>query len=107
MKVAEPPKVLAEDQNLQTRQRLLQAAGEIFAEQGFRVATVRDICNRAGANVAAINYHFGDKENLYAAVLRYAHGCSIQRHPPDLGIKTDSSPQHRLAAFVRSFMNRI
>jgi TetR/AcrR family transcriptional regulator, regulator of cefoperazone and chloramphenicol sensitivity len=48
----------------ETRLQLLEAAGEVFAEVGFRDATVREICRRADANIAAINYHFGDKENL-------------------------------------------
>src|SRR3954451_22724831 len=48
-----------ESENLKTRQRLLEVAGEVFAEQGFKNATVREICKRAEANVAAINYHFG------------------------------------------------
>ena len=51
-----------------TKARLLEAAGEEFAEKGFELARVRAICERAGANLAAINYHFGDKEQLYVEV---------------------------------------
>ena len=45
-----------------TEKRLLEAAGEIFAEHGYRAATVRQICEKARANIAAVNYYFGDKE---------------------------------------------
>jgi len=55
-----------------TRQKLLEAAGQVFAEHGFHAATVREICSRAGANVAAVNYYFGDKVELYEEVLRQA-----------------------------------
>ncbi len=51
------------DTTHETRQRLIEAVGEVFAERGFRAATVRDICQRAQANVAAVNYYFGDKEH--------------------------------------------
>ena len=51
----------------QTRQALIEAGGAVFAEQGFHDATVRDICARAGANIAAVHYHFGDKEALYCS----------------------------------------
>jgi TetR/AcrR family transcriptional regulator, regulator of cefoperazone and chloramphenicol sensitivity len=55
-----------------TREKLLEAAGQVFAENGFHAATVREICSRAGANVAAVNYYFGDKSELYEEVLRRA-----------------------------------
>jgi AcrR family transcriptional regulator len=90
----------------ETRQRLLEAAGEVFAERGFRAATVRDICQRAKANIAAVNYHFGDKERLYTAVLQYAFGCALQRYPPLLGLDSQASPERRLRAFIHSFMLR-
>lgn len=53
-----------------TRQRLLIAAAQAFAEHGFAGASVRDICDRAAANVAAIHYHFGGKDGLFAEVMR-------------------------------------
>lgn len=90
-----------------TRRQLLEAAGEVFAEEGFRDATVREICRRAGANVAAINYHFGDKETLYAEVLRYAHGKALEKYPPLLDVAADAPPEKKLRAFVLSFLLRI
>lgn len=53
-----------------TRERLIDAAGEMFAELGFHHTTVRQICERAGANIAAVNYHFKDKTGLYTEVVR-------------------------------------
>ena len=44
----------------ETRERLLKAAEALFAERGFKRVTVREICLAARANVAAVNYHFGD-----------------------------------------------
>src|SRR5262245_28733627 len=53
-----------------TKDRVLAAAAELFAERGFHGTTVRDIMQRAGVNLAAGHYHFGSKETLYLAVLR-------------------------------------
>jgi TetR/AcrR family transcriptional regulator, regulator of cefoperazone and chloramphenicol sensitivity len=90
-----------------TRRNLLDAAGQVFAESGFRAATVREICQRAGANIAAVNYHFGDKEELYKAVLREAHEVAIAKYPPNLGLTPRATPEERLRAFVQSFLLRI
>jgi TetR/AcrR family transcriptional regulator, regulator of cefoperazone and chloramphenicol sensitivity len=57
-------------EDLATRAKLIEAAARIFAERGFHAATVREICTEAGANVAAVNYHFRDKLGLYSSVLR-------------------------------------
>src|SRR5258708_38675381 len=59
-------------EDLETRSRLLNAAARLFAERGFAKVTVRDICKKARANVAAVNYHFGGKDGLYRAVMRMA-----------------------------------
>jgi len=53
-----------------TRKRLLDTAEVLFAERGFAAASVRDITARAGCNLAAVNYHFGGKQNLYRGVFR-------------------------------------
>jgi AcrR family transcriptional regulator len=90
-----------------TRHQLLAAAGEVFAEAGFRDATVREICRRAGANIAAVNYHFGDKEKLYLEVLRYAHGKALAKYPPMLDLPDDATPEKKLRAFIHSLLLRI
>ncbi len=90
-----------------TRNQLLEAAGEVFAEVGFRNATVRAICQRAGANIAAINYHFGDKETLYIEVLRYAHGKALEKHPLLLDVPETAAPEKKLRAFIHSLLLRV
>lgn len=85
-----------------TREKLLNAAGEVFAREGFDSATVRSICQQAGANLAAINYHFGDKQRLYIEAVKTAH-C---RHegPPDLTWTDGTGPEEKLADFIRHMM---
>ena len=80
-----------DDKPQRTRAALIDAAGHVFAEKGFDRATGKEICARAGANVAAINDYFGGIEGLYAAVLRLAHGRvvsvdhlqAVVAHAPD------------------------
>jgi len=53
-----------------TRERILAIAQKLFAEKGFEATSVRDITTEADCNVAAVNYHFGNKENLYLETFR-------------------------------------
>jgi AcrR family transcriptional regulator len=90
-----------------TRKALLEAGAEIFAQRGFTAATVREICDRAQANIAAINYHFGDKAGLYAEVLKHALHCARQKYPPHLGTTEKSTAEERLHAFIQSLLLRL
>lgn len=82
-----------------TRQRLINMAGQIFAAKGFDATTVREICAAAEANIAAVHYHFGDKQRLYAEVMRLASCQSGQF--PDFGWNERTSRETQLRDFIR------
>ncbi len=90
-----------------TRQRLIDVAGEVFAEVGYRDATVRDICKLASANIAAVNYHFGDKLGLYRAVFEADYSRTVGEHPLDGDVSANASPEDRLKAYVGNFLERL
>jgi len=92
---------------MDTKQRILQVAREAFAENGVKDATVRDICAKAGANMAAIHYHFGSKEKLFMAVLTELMLSSEKRYPSDMGLAPGASAQDRLRAYITSLLYRI
>lgn len=83
-----------------TEQRLLEAAGQVFAAHGYQATTVRAIVRQAGQkNIAAVNYYFGDKEKLYGAALRYAFQCGLtQMRTPDWPQGTP--PAEKLRAYI-------
>lgn len=90
-----------------TRQRILEAAGEIFAENGFRQTTIRQISGKADVNIAAINYYFQSKDNLYLETLRCWKDIAFEKYPRELGTSEDDPPEKRLEGFIRSFVFRI
>ena len=89
-----------------TQARLLDSACEVFAERGYRDATIAEICENAGANIAAVNYHFGSKENLYAEAWRHSFQQSLQAHPPDGGIRPGAPAEERFRAKILAFLQR-
>jgi AcrR family transcriptional regulator len=86
---------------------VLAAATRLFAAQGFKKVTVRAICRAARANVAAVNYHFGDKMGLYREVL----GAAIEtmRSTTELAQREgEGRPvEEQLAIYVRVFIDRV
>jgi AcrR family transcriptional regulator len=88
-----------------TKARLLEAAGEEFAEKGFDAARVRSICRKAGANLAAVNYHFGDKEQLYRAALLEAHRCGMKT--PDDSAFSLGTPAEQLRQYIHRFLANV
>jgi AcrR family transcriptional regulator len=83
--------------------RLVETAGAAFGERGYEGVGIREICQRAGANVAAVNYHFGDKRGLYVACLRHAQSCRVD----DLAAAewpVGLSAPEKLRAFIRGVL---
>src|SRR5258708_38148479 len=92
-------KTFASDESDEKRQRILDAAEEVFSEIGYEAATVRGICERAGVkNIGAVNYYFRGKERLYAETVKNALKCCSEGSPfPDW--PTSTPPQQMLRDF--------
>lgn len=89
-----------------TKQRLLDAAEELFAAGGYDGTSVEEITRRAKANRAAVSFHFGGKERLYIEAVKYAHRNCIEGAPfPEWPSGTPTA--ERLRGFVRTMVTRM
>jgi TetR/AcrR family transcriptional regulator, regulator of cefoperazone and chloramphenicol sensitivity len=84
----------------ETRERLLKAAAQLFADRGFKKVTVRDICRAARANVASVNYHFGDKTGLYREVVQRAIEAVRETNDAARAAGSGLPPDERLRRYI-------
>lgn len=97
--------MLDKNQKFDTKQRLLESAAVLFSERGFACTSVAEICKRAGANIAAINYHFGSKDALYRAAIQYTYEQAEALYP---FTDDDLSPiEERFFLFTFTLLQRI
>jgi TetR/AcrR family transcriptional regulator, regulator of cefoperazone and chloramphenicol sensitivity len=90
-----------------TRQRLIDKAATLFADRGFDNVTVREICKASNANVAAVNYHFGDKAGLYRAVITLAIKAMQETNELSQRAGDGLSPDDQIREFIRVFVRRL
>src|SRR5262245_1245553 len=93
--------------DLETRERLLKTATTLFADRGFKKVTVREICRASHANVAAVNYHFGDKAGLYREVMKSAIQAMRETNELSQRAGEGEPPEDQIRAFVRVFVQRL
>jgi AcrR family transcriptional regulator len=93
-------------QDLETRARLLKAGEQLFAARSFKDVTVREICRAADANVAAINYHFGDKAGLYRDVLHVAIAAIRDTHEAARRAGAGRAPEEKLRQYLIVLLER-
>jgi TetR/AcrR family transcriptional regulator, regulator of cefoperazone and chloramphenicol sensitivity len=91
----------------ETRDRLLKAAERLFADRGFKKVTVRDICRVARANVAAVNYHFGDKLGLYREVMQSAIDAMRATSDAARLAGEGQPPEEQLRRYIAIFVHRV
>src|SRR5215469_18909334 len=92
---------------LDTRAELLEAAGHVFAEKGFDRATGKEICERARANTAAINYYFGGMDGLYAAVLEEANRRLVSLQTLSSAVAAASDAKAKLRAIIELAVDKL
>jgi len=90
----------------ETKKRIIKAAGEIFGHKGFQKTTIRDIACAANVNLAAVNYHFGGKQELYRIVIEDIFKKGFEKFPSTPDDPDRYTPEKKLHWFIRSAIYR-
>ncbi|MEQ9207243.1 MAG: CerR family C-terminal domain-containing protein [Phycisphaerales bacterium] len=91
---------------IDTKERILRVAMKLFSLKGYRGTSVASICEQAQVNVAAVNYHFHSKLELYIQIWKVALERDSQSNPHDGGVPADAPAEERLRGRVRSLVKR-
>jgi len=88
-----------------TREKLIDTALKMFAEQGYQSSTIQQIVDRAGTNIAAVNYHFGDKASFYGEVV--SHALRQSQSMEKANFEKNHTPEKQLRIFIKWFIHHV
>jgi len=88
------------------KQKILEAAMDVFGEQGFRAATVREICKKAGVNIALVNYHFKSKKLLYMELFNAISADIDTKYPMSRYVNPEMTKEDKLKGLIQMFVHR-
>jgi len=91
----------------ETKSRILDTAGPVFAEKGFRDTTIRELCEKAGVGLASVNYHFRDKQQLYVQVVEQAYDQVRQHRPKPMKWPPGTPVAEKLRTWVRHVVEAV
>ncbi|MCD4656918.1 MAG: TetR/AcrR family transcriptional regulator [Planctomycetes bacterium] len=89
-----------------TYARLIESAGMLFAQKGFKATTIREICEHADANIASVNYYFRDKKKLFLEVLLFVINISQEKFPVERIYEEFESSKEKLHEFIKDYVMR-
>ena len=90
-----------------TRRHILETAVRLFAEHGYADTTSKMICKEAGVNIAAVNYHFGSRDDLYRAVLEDVHEHIVNEREMAVIMGAGLSAEERLGMVLDAYIRII
>lgn len=98
------PVTSSREDGRETKARIIEVAGPLFAQHGYDGTTSKEICQKAGVNMAAVNYHFGSRDGLYVAVLEEVQDYLVNVDVLKKLAQQEGSPRQKLERFVDYFI---